>query len=392
MSSVVIAGDTSGSVTLQAPAVAGATVLTLPTTSGTLALTSGTTIGNTQVAYGNSSGQLIGSAGLVYNGTSFNINNGNTVAYLNVNSGATGGTAAYFGATDANITGLSIFNQPANFRTLIASQWNSTGTALALGLANSEYMRVHTNGFIGINTTSPSNLLTVYSSNSSNAAIVSASDDGSGNSLGVIATYATTAPQTNPRAVLGLTGYVGYLKLYDGGNTLQTNLSANGTSYMAATNLVIGGTTNSSVTSKLYVTSSNFVVSINGTNTSGEAVRFYSNGTTVGTISYTGSATAYNTSSDKRLKTLIGVSTDISVIDKTVVNDFTWKADGTADRGVFAQDAYLVKPSAVKVGDNETEITDPWGVDYSKYVPDLIVYCQQLKARVEALEAQLGAK
>jgi hypothetical protein len=36
MSSVVISGDTSGSVTLQAPAVAGTTVLTLPATSGTV--------------------------------------------------------------------------------------------------------------------------------------------------------------------------------------------------------------------------------------------------------------------------------------------------------------------------------------------------------------------
>lgn len=36
MSSVVIAGDTSGSVTLAAPAVSGTTTLTLPTTSGTI--------------------------------------------------------------------------------------------------------------------------------------------------------------------------------------------------------------------------------------------------------------------------------------------------------------------------------------------------------------------
>lgn len=36
MSSVVINGDTSGSVTLSAPAVAGSTTLTLPTTSGTV--------------------------------------------------------------------------------------------------------------------------------------------------------------------------------------------------------------------------------------------------------------------------------------------------------------------------------------------------------------------
>jgi hypothetical protein len=41
MSSIVIAGDTSGSVTLQAPAVAGSTTLTLPATSGTVVLTGG---------------------------------------------------------------------------------------------------------------------------------------------------------------------------------------------------------------------------------------------------------------------------------------------------------------------------------------------------------------
>ena len=41
MSSVVISGNTSGTITLDAPAVAGTTTLTLPTTSGTV-LTNGT--------------------------------------------------------------------------------------------------------------------------------------------------------------------------------------------------------------------------------------------------------------------------------------------------------------------------------------------------------------
>ena len=36
MSSIVVAGDTSGSVTISAPAVAGTTTLTLPTTNGTV--------------------------------------------------------------------------------------------------------------------------------------------------------------------------------------------------------------------------------------------------------------------------------------------------------------------------------------------------------------------
>ena len=39
MSSVIIAGDTSGTVTLAAPAVSGTTTLTLPTTSGTIVTT-----------------------------------------------------------------------------------------------------------------------------------------------------------------------------------------------------------------------------------------------------------------------------------------------------------------------------------------------------------------
>ena len=43
MASVVISGDTSGSVTLSAPAVAGTTTLTLPSTSGTVLTTASTT-------------------------------------------------------------------------------------------------------------------------------------------------------------------------------------------------------------------------------------------------------------------------------------------------------------------------------------------------------------
>jgi len=55
MSSIVIAGDTSGSVTLQAPAVSGSTTITLPATSGTL-LQSGTTVTEAQGGIGTTVG------------------------------------------------------------------------------------------------------------------------------------------------------------------------------------------------------------------------------------------------------------------------------------------------------------------------------------------------
>ena len=55
MSSVVISGDTSGAITLSAPAVAGTTTLTLPATSGTV-LQSGTTVTEAQGGTGTSTG------------------------------------------------------------------------------------------------------------------------------------------------------------------------------------------------------------------------------------------------------------------------------------------------------------------------------------------------
>lgn len=51
MSSVVIAGDTSGTVTLVAPAVAGTTTLTLPTANGTV-LTSASSVAASQLPTG----------------------------------------------------------------------------------------------------------------------------------------------------------------------------------------------------------------------------------------------------------------------------------------------------------------------------------------------------
>jgi hypothetical protein len=51
MASIVVAGDTSGTVTLSAPATAGTTTLTLPTTSGTV-LTSASSVASSQLPAG----------------------------------------------------------------------------------------------------------------------------------------------------------------------------------------------------------------------------------------------------------------------------------------------------------------------------------------------------
>lgn len=52
MSSIIVAGNVSGSVTLSAPDVAGTTTLTLPSTSGTVVTTSGGVVPTAQLASG----------------------------------------------------------------------------------------------------------------------------------------------------------------------------------------------------------------------------------------------------------------------------------------------------------------------------------------------------
>jgi hypothetical protein len=88
MSSVVIAGDTSGTVTLDAPAVAGTTVLTLPATSGTFLTTTGGVAPGTTGNVLTSNGTAWTSAALPAGGvTSLN---GQTGAITNTAYGAIG--------------------------------------------------------------------------------------------------------------------------------------------------------------------------------------------------------------------------------------------------------------------------------------------------------------
>jgi hypothetical protein len=121
----------------------------------------------------------------------------------------------------------------------------------------------------------------------------------------------------------------------------------------------------------------------------------YSSGSYVGGIDMTNTTTSFPTSSDERLKIDLGIVSSTDVIEKLKIHNFEWKIDGSKSRGVFAQEAYTVKPDAIAVGSDEINedgnLKQPWSVDYSKFVPDLIVYCQELKAIIETLTARITA-
>lgn len=106
MSSVVIAGDTSGTVTLSAPSVAGTTTLTLPSTSGTV-LTSASTLATSQVqtAISSSTEGDLGTYAFLYQ-PSGGYSQGGTAAgsslnWISLYASSLGGATAYTNTVNA---------------------------------------------------------------------------------------------------------------------------------------------------------------------------------------------------------------------------------------------------------------------------------------------------
>jgi hypothetical protein len=150
-------------------------------------------------------------------------------------------------------------------------------------------------------------------------------------------------------------------------------------------NLLVGATSTLR-SNKFHASSSNFVGGFNVTNGTGEAIAFFSNGTVVGSVSVTGSATAYNTSSDARLKDVTGSARGLEVINKLNPVSYNWKVDGKADEGLIAQEVKELVPNAVS-GSEE----DMYQMDYSKLVVHLVAGMKEQQTIIESLEARITA-
>ena len=178
-----------------------------------------------------------------------------------------------------------------------------------------------------------------------------------------------------------------------------------------------------------------------GRSNNGELIRFNENVTQVGSISITGNSTAYNTSSDYRLKEddvpMTGATERVKALRPI---NFAWKTDGSRVDGFFAHEVQEVVPEAATgakdaMMDEEYEVTpaayedvttpaveavldedgvviteaveestesvlvteavmatrsvpDYQGIDQSKLVPLLTATIQELIARIEILEAK----
>jgi len=118
------------------------------------------------------------------------------------------------------------------------------------------------------------------------------------------------------------------------------------------------------------------------------AMVFQNGNGVVGTISTSGSATAYNTSSDYRLKISYGPA-DPAIIGQLRVHDAAFRADGARYPMFFAHE--LQEDGAGFVVRGEKDGSEMQGVDHSKLVPALVAYAQQLRADLDTALARLTA-
>ena len=135
----------------------------------------------------------------------------------------------------------------------------------------------------------------------------------------------------------------------------------------------------------------------NKTNTALEAAaQFRVSATTIGSISYSNTLVAYNTTSDYRLKeNVIAVTNGIARLQQLKPSRFNFKVDPNHTvEGFIAHEAQAVVPECV-TGTRDAVDADGnpvyQGIDQSKLVPLLTAALQEAIAKIEALEADVAA-
>ena len=178
-------------------------------------------------------------------------------------------------------------------------------------------------------------------------------------------------------------------------------ITTNNTERMRITsggNVLIGQTTASGSVDGIYlrkgiesgiIVTSDIALQLSRLGTTGDIQSFYSGTTKVGSISVTGSTTAYNTSSDYRLKQDYKDYNGLYLINAIKTYDFEFKANNSRMYGVLAHELSEVIPYAVT---GEKDAKEMQSVDYSKIVPVLVKAVQELSAQIEELKALIAAK
>ena len=285
---------------------------------------------------------------------------------------------------------------------------SAAATALTLQSAGTTAITIDTSQNVGIGNTSPSGKLDVTSS--AVAGLVGAFRSTATNGGYVQFQGSGSTPTT--------TGYVGAAsKLNTGGSvtdfgmTARTNLvfgTNDGTERMRITSsgaLLVGKTTTGSNTTGfefegsggalLLTRSSAINALINLQGSSGQTILFRFQNSDCGSISVNTGSTAYNTSSDYRLKNtiapLVGALAKVAQLKPVT---YKWNADNSYGEGFIAHELAEVCPLAVngeKDAVDENGNIKPQGIDTSFLVATLTAALQETKALIDTQAETINA-
>jgi hypothetical protein len=399
----------SGNLTLSGGTANGVTYL-----NGSKVLTSGSalTFDGTKLALLSSSAAVlesIKSTSSTSQAALFQVNNDADVPF---NIGVFGSTAGSFGVLGASTPFIS-----TNASTLNFVNTNASGAVVwGIGSSAAESMRLNSTG-LGIGTSTPQSRLHVSDAVAGGQLLVTNNETNNGAKIGSLATMhhqnaeepvlAISIEGGASENILQIGGGPGefnaatLIKFSTAANNTTTggseraridssgNLLAGTTSASAGNtfgNGILARSTSKPLAAVCDASSGSASVGIGRTTSTGNYVEFYYGSaltTNTGTISTNGTTTAYNTTSDQRLKeNIIDADSASSLIDSLQVRKFDWKADGSHQRyGFVAQELVTVAPEAVHQPEDTEQMM---AVDYSKLVPMLVKEIQSLRQRLAA--------
>lgn len=271
---------------------------------------------------------------------------------------------------------------------------NPASNVISAITAGTETMRIDSSGNVGIGTSAPTDKLQV---NTQDGVRLGASGAVSYARIGSANTGESTAQISYDRST-GAT----IISQGNTGSALNERMRIDNSG-----NLLVGTTTGvsnhrfnvnpagtNSAAAFAYGSTAEAVNIYNTGNQSYTAIRFLNNAfaTVVGSITCSTSTTAYNTSSDYRLKENIkAMAGGLSTISSLKPVTYNWISDNSVGEGFIAHELAEHIPLAVtgkKDAVNEDGSIKPQGVDYSKIVVHLVAAIQELSAKVAALEAK----